>query len=1577
MTPVRRARGRGRGAVVVRAVVGAFLSLIVAARAATPTVPTVTRVEAVAGTKATVSFAGTDAEDGVDGTSVLIVSTPTTGGTVFLDELGAALPAVSAVECAGAIVGAVSARRLNAGRRSVTFSLTCDETETRREFVTNMTYRLIDSGGDCSAESTVEITVKVHEARISRFVPACTAKWISRTEGMCTSEAVDWWDPTLTLPLTGDAAENNGQFKKYHNSSSVVYGWGDNSLAQLALGHTDVVADPMTNADFESVKQLSYVATSDKTALGVEFGTGRVFGWGFNAKGLLGVDMSQVHASSVVKSPVRVGKLENVNKVALSEGHAVALDDSGYVYTWGVDDYGQLGRGWMPGMLQTVKSEAFVRSRTVPERVVNNGFRVMKAVDIAVGHAHTLALTSSGSIWAWGSNNDGQLGLKACEISRYGDGVGGCVADTAPEMPSTDSPQKIISDVTFSAVAANARYSMAIASANASVVSGQVYSWGIGESGQLGLGSSVDDPFRALRPQLVDALRDVEIVFIDAGEFHAAAIASNGEVYTWGLNTFGQLGHGDRMNRLTPTKVGALSDKNVRIQWISCGRSHTVAVSDYGEVFAWGSNEYGQLGLEMSSESCGDTLTLRGWSNTTTSSSRRRLLADYGSAAQSDVDGLFSRFAGVVDMSGRTGGSNAEFEALVMGISRPFKEGYLSAAAVGLYGEVEYVATPVIVANVQQVHMVAAAGSTTLALRVSCSAGNARDKTTGECVECLAGTYTNDFTSFSCNSCPLGHYQDQPGSSTCALCAFGTYAGTTGRTTCQSCVAGTFIPFEGASSVNFCANCPKGTFSAVSGSSECTPCEAGSYQGLTGESDCTPCPLGTFNGATGATRSTDCVPCPPGSFADDTGSSSCTPCPAGAESTSPGAQTCTTCSLGFYSTGGAINCSPCPAGTKGDASAGAIMASSTDCIACEPGEFAASTGQAVCQPCPDGSYSDQAGMSECTKCPVGYTGRVAPASRAGVDFACQACAAGTYSAIAGSVNACLECERGTYQDGIGQNTCKPCPRGTVTTVPGATSLEDCVKCGAGLYAPHDGMGECIQCERGKYGTAVRDDTSDCIPCDAGTYSLQYGSDSADNCQACQPGSFSIEGQQCEPCPAGRYQAEESQGSCDQCPQGTFLDTTGATDVSDCTPCPLGSYAANLGNTECLLCDAGTYNDQTGQGSCAPCPRGTALSATGSRSLDDCLECAEGSTAQNEGSSECQLCAPGTYSDTRAAEQCTPCPAGTYSNVEGSNSENSCIPCPVGSYAPTPQSVECSLCEAGTYSDEEGMVECKLADAGYYLPEEGATSKVNMQPCPVGKFGDIEGLEACFDCPSGTYSNTTASTACFDCPAGTFSVQEGSTSANNCLLCELGSYAPAASVSCSECDAGTYAAERGLEFCTGCPNGTYGIAIGGTSVDVCLDCPNGAYSDSTGAQSCDPCPAGTYADVPGLSACKPCGAGTYGVAEGASTGDSSVCLQCPFGTFSDGGLPSCAPCTSGTYTDVKGSVNCTLCPEGTYGIVTGAVSVDFCERCPLYHFNSTAGSTSIDACVYFHSASRTAHLALFFAVYILVIALGPV
>ena len=61
-------------------------------------------------------------------------------------------------------------------------------------------------------------------------------------------------------------------------------------------------------------------------------------------------------------------------------------------------------------------------------------------------------------------------------------------------------------------------------------------------------------------------------------------------------------------------------------------------------------------------------------------------------------------------------------------------------------------------------------------------------------------------------------------------------------------------------------------------------------------------------------------------------------------------------------------------------------------------------------------------------------------------------------------------------------------------------------------------------------------------------------------------------------------------------------------------------------------------------------------------------------------------------------------------------------------------------------------------------------------------------------------------------------------------------------------------------------------------------------------------------------------------------------------------------------------SCTLCPEGTYGVTSGATVVTLCERCPLYHFNSSAGSTSVEACVYYHSAARTGTFLIFFLVY---------
>ena len=107
----------------------------------------------------------------------------------------------------------------------------------------------------------------------------------------------------------------------------------------------------------------------------------------------------------------------------------------------------------------------------------------------------------------------------------------------------------------------------------------------------------------------------VDAVRVSAARYHALAVSRDGRVYTWGGGLYGQLGHGDRYPRFEPTLVAALI--RVNITDAVAGTRHTVAVCDLGEVYAWGSNEFGELGVDprpvKPNEEANPTLTLRGW----------------------------------------------------------------------------------------------------------------------------------------------------------------------------------------------------------------------------------------------------------------------------------------------------------------------------------------------------------------------------------------------------------------------------------------------------------------------------------------------------------------------------------------------------------------------------------------------------------------------------------------------------------------------------------------------------------------------------------------------------------------------------------------------------------------------------------------------------------------------------------------------------------------------------------------------------------------------------------------------------
>ena len=184
---------------------------------------------------------------------------------------------------------------------------------------------------------------------------------------------------------------------------------------------------------------------------------------------------------------------------------------------------------------------------------------------VAGGGAFTLVVKSDGTVWAFGLNNNGQLGINSILTNK--------------------TPIQISGLTNVATVAAGGMHSLALTS------TGALYVWGDNQYGQVGDGAPPTD--RKI-PYLLSLSN---VTAIAAGEFHSLALTSNGNVYAWGRNNLGQIGNGGSTstNVTTPTLVltGAVA--------IGAGRTHSLAVKSDGTAWAWGSNGSGQLGNNATS----------------------------------------------------------------------------------------------------------------------------------------------------------------------------------------------------------------------------------------------------------------------------------------------------------------------------------------------------------------------------------------------------------------------------------------------------------------------------------------------------------------------------------------------------------------------------------------------------------------------------------------------------------------------------------------------------------------------------------------------------------------------------------------------------------------------------------------------------------------------------------------------------------------------------------------------------------------------------------------------------------------
>ena len=178
---------------------------------------------------------------------------------------------------------------------------------------------------------------------------------------------------------------------------------------------------------------------------------------------------------------------------------------------------------------------------------------------IACGDEHTLAIKTDGSLWAWGNNEDGQLGI-------------GTTTDSL-------SPVRVGIETNWQAIACGGLHTLAIKA------DGALWAWGFNMFGQLGIGTTTG----SLSPVRVGTETNWQA--IACGGLHTLAIKTNGTLWACGDNMSGQLGIGTTPGSLSPVQVG------IETNWqaIACGGGYTLAIKTNGTLWACGDNEFGQF----------------------------------------------------------------------------------------------------------------------------------------------------------------------------------------------------------------------------------------------------------------------------------------------------------------------------------------------------------------------------------------------------------------------------------------------------------------------------------------------------------------------------------------------------------------------------------------------------------------------------------------------------------------------------------------------------------------------------------------------------------------------------------------------------------------------------------------------------------------------------------------------------------------------------------------------------------------------------------------------------------------------
>ena len=248
------------------------------------------------------------------------------------------------------------------------------------------------------------------------------------------------------------------------------------------------------------------------------------------------------------------GEVTEANYFKLSE---ITESNKQGEHTLGIDEEGNL---WAWGRNENGELGNGTTENSAKPIQILEGTKFKK---VSSGNWFSIAIDEEGNLWSWGQNARGQLGN-----------------GTETDRDQANSPAKIKEGTKFKEISAGRTHSLALDE------EGNIWSWGSNDDGQLGNGTDT----ASNTP--VKILEGTKFKKVSSGDRSSIAIDEEGSIWSWGKNNYGQLGNGTNTASNTPVKIL----EGTKFKEISAGNSHCLAIDEDGNLWSWGQNHMGQLG---------------------------------------------------------------------------------------------------------------------------------------------------------------------------------------------------------------------------------------------------------------------------------------------------------------------------------------------------------------------------------------------------------------------------------------------------------------------------------------------------------------------------------------------------------------------------------------------------------------------------------------------------------------------------------------------------------------------------------------------------------------------------------------------------------------------------------------------------------------------------------------------------------------------------------------------------------------------------------------------------------------------